>query len=87
MGVRFLRQRPMCNYIVDFFAPEIKLIIEIDGSSHINQGTYDFERQETLTNLGYSFLRFTEGEVLNHIDDVAIQIEHAIEALKEVHLP
>ena len=44
-GERFLRQRPIFNFIVDFFAPEIGLIIEIDGSSHKNKAEYDFYRQ------------------------------------------
>ena len=56
---RFLRQRPIYNFIVDFFAPNLGLIIEIDGSSHNNKGKYDFYRQEKLESLGFVFLRFT----------------------------
>ena len=41
VGVKFLRQRPILNFIVDFFAPEIKLAVEIDGSQHyFDQGKY-----------------------------------------------
>ena len=82
-GVRFLRQRPIINYIVDFFAPEIGLIIEIDGSSHMHKGTYDSKRQADLKAEGYSILRFEEGMVLNNIESVALKIEHAIYSLKE----
>jgi very-short-patch-repair endonuclease len=82
-GIRFLRQRPIKNYIVDFFAPEIGLIIEIDGSSHITKGNYDEKRQKELQDLGYHFLRFSEGEVLNQIDNVSLKITHAIEVLSE----
>ena len=82
-GVRFLRQRPISNYIVDFFAPSIKLIIEIDGSSHISKGAYDFKRESELKGLGCTFLRFKEGDVLNDLNNVAVQVEHAIYCLKE----
>ena len=40
-GERVLRQRPILNFIVDFFIPTIKLIVEIDGSSHLSKGSYD----------------------------------------------
>ena len=83
MGVKFKRQRPVNNYIVDFFAQEIKLIIEIDGSSHLNKDEYDFHREEILKSLGYQFIRFTEGKVINEINDVRLAIAHAVHCLKE----
>ena len=86
-GERFLRQRPIDNYIVDFFAPELRLIIEIDGSSHLNKGDYDFYRQKKLENLGYVFLRFSEGEVIQNINLVKGRIDYAIFCLKNNHLP
>ncbi len=82
-GIRFLRQRPIDHFIVDLFAPEIKLIIEIDGNSHFRKADYDAYRQKKLENLGYIFLRFPEGEVLNDLDQVQTQILHAIDCLKE----
>jgi very-short-patch-repair endonuclease len=82
MGVKFKRQRPILNFIVDFFAPEIKLIIEIDGSSHLAKAEYDAYRQERLEKIGCTFLRFQEGEVLNQYDKVHMQIEHAVHCLK-----
>ncbi len=83
MNVRFLRQRPIKNFIVDFFAPEIGLIIEIDGNSHFNKPDYDRYRQDKLEKLGFTFLRFSEGDVLFHLDDVFVQIEQGIRCLKE----
>ena len=83
MGVGFKRQRPIDRFIVDFFAQEIKLIIEIDGSSHLNTSEYDRYRQERLEALGYHFLRFGEGEVLQSLEDVSVKIEHAIYVLKD----
>ena len=82
-GVRFLRQRPIDNFIVDFFSPDIGLIIEIDGSSHISKGEYDSYRQSKLESFGFVFLRFSEGQVLNQLDEVVIQINHAVTCLKE----
>jgi very-short-patch-repair endonuclease len=79
---RFLRQRPIDNFIVDFFAPELGLIIEIDGSSHSNKGKYDFYRQRKLESLGYVFLRYSEGEVIQNIGLVKEKIDHAIFCLK-----
>jgi very-short-patch-repair endonuclease len=81
-GERFLRQRPIDNFIVDFFAPELGLIIEIDGSSHFNKGNYDFYRQRKLESLGYVLLRYSEGEVIQNIDMVKDKIDFAIYSLK-----
>lgn len=82
-GIRFLRQRPIDRFIVDFFAPELKLIIEIDGSSHLNKAEYDAYRQSRLEGLGYVFIRFGEGEVLHNLDEVKQQLDHAIACLKK----
>ena len=51
-GERFLRQRPIDHFIVDFFTPDLGLIIEIDGSSHLNKGEYDLYRQQKLESFG-----------------------------------
>ena len=82
IGVKFNRQRPIDNFIVDFFSKELGLIIEIDGNSHFNKPEYDRFRQDKLSNLGYTILRFQEGEVLNQIDQVAEQIIHAVHCLR-----
>ena len=81
-GLRFLRQRPIDYFIVDFFCPELKLIIEIDGNSHDNNAKYDRYRQDRLIALGFTLLRFQEGEVLNQIDEVAGKINHAVHCLR-----
>ena len=67
---------------MDFFEPELGLIIEIDGSSHFNKGKYDFYRQRKLESLGYVFLRFKEGEVIQNIGLVKEKIDYAIFCLK-----
>ena len=82
-GERVLRQRPILNFIVDFFIPDIKLIIEIDGSSHLSKASHDSFRQTELQKHGFTIIRFKEGDVLNNIDDMCQKISHAIYCLKE----
>jgi very-short-patch-repair endonuclease len=82
-GVGFKRQRPISYFIVDFFSDEIGLIIEIDGNSHFSKPEYDRKRQDRLESLGYTILRFSEGEVWNNRDEVLVKIQHAIHCLKE----
>ena len=82
-GERFLRQRPIDQFIVDFFAPEIGLIIEIDGNSHMNKGDYDRYREDKLRSLGYELIRFSEGDVICNLDTVHVQLMHVIHCLKK----
>jgi len=83
-GERFLRQRPIKNFIVDFFCPELKLIIEIDGNSHFHKPEYDAYRERQLKELGFEIIRFTEGDVLNNFDKVSNQITHCIYCLRQI---
>ena len=83
LGERFIRQRPIHNFILDFFCPKLGIIIEIDENPHLNKGEYDFYREEKLKSLGYEIIRFSEGEVLNQLDEVTDKIRHVIYCLKE----
>ena len=69
-GVQFRRQHAIGNYIVDFCSPRRKLIIELDGSQHLDQVEYDLERTKYLQAKGYRVLRFWNNEVMNEIDAV-----------------
>jgi len=86
-GKRFLRQRPISSYIVDFFSPELKLIIEIDGSSHLFRGVQDKTHQSNLESLGYIVMRFTEGEVLNDLEGTKSIIDYSISCLHIISTP
>src|SRR4030042_3536157 len=66
--VHFRRQHAIGKYIVDFCAPRQKLIIEIDGSQHLDRESQDQERTAFLTSKGYRVLRFWNHEVTNSID-------------------
>ena len=72
-GYDFDRQKPIDNYIVDFFCNELMLAIEIDGDSHNEKENYDLRRQDRLEGLGVSFLRFDGLQVVNNID-VVLQV-------------
>ncbi|WAC41252.1 endonuclease domain-containing protein [Pedobacter sp. SL55] len=80
MGYPFLRQRPIVNYIADFFSKELNLIIEVDGLTHSWEGRAesDIKRDKTLLELGYHTLRFNDGEVINDINNVKKAIENFI---------
>ncbi len=69
-GYDFDRQKPIDNYIVDFFCNELMLAIEIDGESHNDRVMYDQRRQKKLESFGISFLRFDGLQVINNIEGV-----------------
>ena len=78
-GYTFNRQKPLLNYIVDFYCKPLNLVIEIDGSSHNNKYEADRIRQEKLENLGLTFLRFDDKEIKHDINNVLRTIEIWIE--------
>jgi very-short-patch-repair endonuclease len=74
-GYDFDRQRPIGNFIVDFYCKELSLAIEIDGDTHIYRYEYDDERQRSLEKLGVHFLRFEDIEVKKNMNNVLRVIE------------
>ncbi len=79
LGVTFRRQHAVDIYIPDFCSPKAKLIIELDGSQHLEQEEYDEERTKYLESLGYKVIRFWNNDVLNNIEGVVLAIIHAME--------
>jgi len=75
LGYDFDRQRPIGNYIVDFYCKELSLAIEIDGNTHIYKYDYDDKRQKELENPGVHFLRFEDIEVKKNMWNVLRVIE------------
>src|SRR5690242_9718186 len=71
-GLQFRRQRPVLNYIADFMCQEIKLIIEVDGWTHLFGEVVerDIKRQKDLEAAGFTVIRFCDEEVLNDINKV-----------------
>ena len=70
LGVNFRRQHAIGNYVTDFCSPNVKLVIELDGSQHLAQKEYDEVRTKYLELQGYRVLRFWNNDVMNNIDDV-----------------
>lgn len=68
--VHFRPQHAIGNYIADFCAPRRKLIIELDGSQHLEQDEYDKERTSYFESRGYRVIRFWNNDVMNNIDAV-----------------
>ena len=83
--LQFYRQKPVGNYIVDFYCPSAKLIIEVDGGGHFQpvQMEYDKIRNEFLKSLGFKVLRFSNLDVLKNIEGVVETIVENIEKSKK----
>ncbi len=77
-GVNFRRQHAIGNSIVDFVSIKNKLIIELDGSQHLEQEEYDVERTKYFESLGYKVLRFWNNDVMNDINSVIRVLEIAL---------
>jgi very-short-patch-repair endonuclease len=79
-GYDFHRQKPIGNYIADFFCNKLRLVIEIDGSTHdfdeVQQK--DRNKQDFLNKLGITVLRFTNKEVMSSVFQVVQTIEDYI---------
>jgi very-short-patch-repair endonuclease len=79
-GVPFYRQKPIGPYIVDFYAPAVRLVIEVDGSQHFDpeHAAQDAARDAYLAGLGLTVLRFDNRQVLTETQAVAETIGRAI---------
>ena len=69
-NLKFTRQKPLADYIVDFYCAELMLAIEIDGDTHARQKQYDKERAKNLSKLGIKVIRYTNAEVLSNLEGV-----------------
>ena len=80
-GFKFRRQHPIYRFIIDFYCAEAKLLIEVDGESHLetDQAAYDNARTEYLEDLGYKVIRFTNNDVRYNIHAVASEILQIVE--------
>jgi very-short-patch-repair endonuclease len=78
-GFDFDRQKPIGEYIVDFYCKELSLAIEIDGDTHLYKYDYDLKRQADIEELGVRFLRFDDFEIKKNLSNVLSVIEKWIE--------
>ncbi|MFM7220710.1 MAG: endonuclease domain-containing protein [Nodosilinea sp.] len=89
MGVKFRRQHGIGHYIADFYCPELKLVIEVDGDSHksAEAQVYDAIRHDFMASLGITTLRFTNDEVMNHIEGVHQHLTQYLNTVLEKFSP
>jgi len=81
-GYKFIRQKPIGNYIVDFSCNRLRLAIEIDGITHENKLEQDGIRQKELERLEIRFLRFDDLDVRENLNGVLIAITYWIEEIE-----
>ncbi|HWP91282.1 MAG TPA: endonuclease domain-containing protein [Thermodesulfobacteriota bacterium] len=87
LGYDFHRQKPIDDYIVDFFCSKLMLAVEIDGVSHDSEKVYirDMTREQRLESLGVRFLRFDDREVKKDVNSVLQSIESWILEYEKKH--
>lgn len=78
--VRFRRQKPVLDYILDFYSPAVQLGVELDGSQHVEeeQFIYDMERTHLLSKEGIVLLRFTNREIWESFRGVCERIDQVV---------
>lgn len=74
-GLRFRCQHPVGNFILDFYCPACKLVVEVDGDIHVSQIEYDNARTAELAKYGYKVLRFSNEKVINDLPQVLAEIK------------
>ena len=81
-GVQFYRQKPIGSYIVDFYAPAARLVVEVDGSQHHDDihVQNDAHREESLKGQGLRVLRFTNLQVRQELDSVLCVVAEALKS-------
>ncbi len=86
---KFRRQYSVAAFAIDFYSPEIKLALEVDGDSHFVDGAveYDAERQKFIESARIKFLRFTNEDVYHNLDGVLEVIVEEIKSLRRVFYP
>lgn len=79
-GLKFRRQQGIGPYVTDFYCPEKRLVLEIDGDSHFEDGAdvYDHDREIFFIGLGLRVLRFTNQEIYQDLDGVLERIRQAL---------
>lgn len=81
LGHKFRRQHAIGNYVVDFYCPEKKFIIELDGWQHkrLKDKKYDIDRTKYLEGIGLTVLRFWNNEINDNLERVIMKINEHLE--------
>lgn len=88
-GYDFHRQKPLLNFIADFYCYELRLVIELDGYTHQFEETIikDAIKERELKKIGLNVLRFEDDEVMNEIENVLRTIESFVHDYQAKHTP
>jgi very-short-patch-repair endonuclease len=78
LGVAFKRQVPVDRYVVDFLAPAVKLVVEVDGAGHSLRRTADARRDRVLRRLGYRVLRLDAELVRRNVLEAVTRVRRAL---------
>ena len=81
LGVKFRRQHPLGNYVADFACLAPRLIVELDGSQHQTQQSYDARRDAFFREHGFEVLRFASNEPFTNLDGVLQAIANRLDLL------
>ena len=81
LGFKFVKQKIIHNYILDFYCSQLLLCIEIDGESHNNSMEYDNQRDSFLKSIGIKTLRITNEDAIHNFEAVYIFLESQIKFL------
>jgi len=84
---KFHRQKPLDNFIADFYCPELMLVIEIDGDSHDKQKEYDTLRSEKLSEYGMGVIRYSNDKILSDINSVHQDLKEKIKTRQNKSSP
>ena len=84
-GYKFLRQKPIDCYILDFYCSKLLLGIEVDGDSHINKEEADRKRTARLNEIGIKIVRYRNEEVLFDLAKVCEALEREVD-IREAEL-
>lgn len=79
-GLQFYRQKSIAGYIVDFYCAEAKLVIELDGDSHYQEGAQDYDRirDACMQAIGLKVLRFLNSDIVQNLESVLDKITNSI---------
>lgn len=83
LGYDFDRQKPIAEYIVDFFCRELMLAIEVDGNSHDHKYEKDLSRQQKIKRFGITVIRFEDARVKNDMDGILTELKWQVRQLKQ----
>jgi len=89
MGCDFHRQKPVDNYIADFFCNTVMLAIELDGYTHGFEEVFerDQKKEQRLNEIGITVLRYRDDDVMNNIEGVLEDIKNCIRKIENKHTP